>query len=881
MVETTHSDDEHDPYYDIPVEDDEDVEEDEDTDGDTEEVNQRAVSRRHASLRDNNADRDPDRSASPGAGLVTQTQTTLGKDTLASKTLGKDTLALKTLGKDTLALKTAGKDIQSAKTTGKATQAEKTRDTNADRDPDRSASPTEDRRGPRNQTEPARTATQPQPGTLHRWILDSLHTTPTASPTDDEQHIKTWGQSMERGWEAFSIDLLRYGTRANLKPLVFAMVTNGDPVIHIAHGFGQLNLDTVGHRLNGKLGCFLGDRTALTLNGETVIQDPDFVLLRDPLALRGVEIKPAADGAIKKMNDNGEFIKGTARVEVNMPSCLPLPLTWVPYFLEQKRTNKEAYLYMSKKMAKWSGQDDIRLSVVGWFRAACTYDTNSQDISIIDVNTYSLPREQETAQWTLVHLQGVVPRPSPRTVSPSVASSAHTPRSSSPESEGATNPSQIELCNRVLALSDHILAAKVEREKAPAETGKSLSEAELCKLLGFCGLHWHNRHLLPPVWADLKRQPDRASRETVLKAFFEEIATTEKSLRGFTNHALVDDIINHRFVPGDRYDTCHKGFSPLAMLPRTHSDMFDAATDEAHYNEAGGNKTLAEIKRHRTKGPPPIPSNDAEFIRLNSRDVAILAAFFTEHSSLVQQEQELHEEMLDQQTDLFSDPNFTRKMIPQMIWAKIKARRTFFGTTCTRAQLDPPENTPPKRLKARLSHHALAFISGTEIKIGGTPMEWTTQNDGQGPTKKARYDNNARPTGEDKNPRSSHQPSGGGGARGPKAPTEGKGTNPAQPAIFAKSTEIADLLRKHPRVYLTTIAEASGLGDSSGLPQEGLPKQTCLRWIAFGTCNFPNCARAHPAAVDDAAAQTLYRALLPGINAVREMKDLPPQRRGK
>jgi hypothetical protein len=70
------------------------------------------------------------------------------------------------------------------------------------------------------------------------------------------------------------------------------------------------------------------------------------------------------------MNDNGELVKGNARVEIDMPVCLPLPLVWAPYFLERKCTNKEAYLHMSKEMAKWTGQEEIRTMVIGWFRAA-------------------------------------------------------------------------------------------------------------------------------------------------------------------------------------------------------------------------------------------------------------------------------------------------------------------------------------------------------------------------------------------------------------------------------------------------------------------------------------------------------------------------------
>lgn len=42
---------------------------------------------------------------------------------------------------------------------------------------------------------------------------------------------------MGKGWEVFGVNLLWYGSQANPKPLVFAMMTNGELIIHIAHGF--------------------------------------------------------------------------------------------------------------------------------------------------------------------------------------------------------------------------------------------------------------------------------------------------------------------------------------------------------------------------------------------------------------------------------------------------------------------------------------------------------------------------------------------------------------------------------------------------------------------------------------------------------------------
>jgi hypothetical protein len=669
---------------------------------------------------------------------------------------------------------------------------------------------------------------------------------------------------MMDGWEVFTRDLLRDRSRAKLTPLVFAIMTNGEPFIQVAHCFGQMALEMEDHSFDGVLGCFLGDRTIMSFSGNLVIQEPDFVALRDTTAIRGISTKPAADGAIRRIGASGDFVKGNARAdEVDLPLCLPLPLTWVPYFLEKRRTNNEAYVHMSEHMDMWEGSKAMGAMVRGWFRAACTRHPSSPDYSILDIGTRTVPRDAETVPWTLAHLQAVVPRPIKPAPRPQ---NDETPALNDGNEMGTTDNSTgaartAELYNRILALSNNVLANKIDRDR-PSETAKTLSEVELCRLLGFCGLGWQERHLLPPIWADLKKQPDRASRETVLSAFFDDLAKEEPSLRHFNNQALFEDIINHRFTPGDSYETCHKGFSPLAFLPKTHAMVHEEALAEDYYNEANV-KTVAEVHKHQMKGPPPIPNNDAELLRLNTRDVTVLTAFFTKWSSLVQQELELNDGLQEQQMDMFSRPDSTREMIPQFLWAKIKARRQFFLQTCTKAMLDGPGL--PNIAKAKLSAHTLMFLSGTKVSIIGVPQQWLGQDDKPGPTKKPRHDN----TEHDGTNR-------GDDARNRSMPTQGsRGTNTSGPPVFAQSSEVNDLLRKHPLVQLGMVAKAAGFANTGALPTKGLPPRSCLRWICFGKCTYSRCHRSHPTAVDNTAATTLFRALLPGINSLRARTDLP------
>jgi hypothetical protein len=204
-----------------------------------------------------------------------------------------------------------------------------------------------------------------------------------------------------------------------------------------------------------------------------------------------------------------------------------------------------------------------------------------------------------------------------------------TKRESTPEMDRGNQV----LVESVLALSSTMLNHQVNREQRPNKTAKTLSEVEKCQILGYCGLSWSKQHLMPKIWTELKKQRDQASRETVLAAFFDTIADkTEPLLRSFVNQAFFDDIINQT---GSRRGT--KGFSPLAFLLQKQEEIAKETAENEHYKEAMA-KTVGDVRKHRTKGPPPIPASDAELLRLNVRDAAVLTAFFTKWSDLVIQE---------------------------------------------------------------------------------------------------------------------------------------------------------------------------------------------------------------------------------------------------
>ncbi len=712
-----------------------------------------------------------------------------------------------------------------------------------------------------------------QVGTLLRRLVD-INKQTTGSADNDRKHIMKWAREIKLGCAAFIRELARENGRVNAKPVVFAVIANGTPYVQLAHGFGQVATENDDHEFDGHVGCFFGDRAIAAVNGELVIQDPTFVTLYTTNDVGWRKEKPAPEKAIVAMTADDDFIPGSPRTgAVDVPILLPLPVSWAPYFLTERRRNKEAFMWIHKQLGRnvWKTDENKECAalVLNWFKAACTSEPRNVSYSWVDITAKELPRDEQTLRWTMAHLGATLPRPKPppRQEQREVRFEE---QSSTPTRE---TPSRTDaLLERVMALSSTIMQARVDTERT-SETAKKMSEVETCRLLGFCGLGWHEKHLLPKIWAELKKQPDRMSREAVLSAFFQELAEKDPSLLHFKNQALFDDIINHHFTPGDTYETCHKGLSPLAFLPRTHAEVHNDNVETEYYEEAT-TKTVGDVRKHRTKGPPEIPTNDAELLRLNNRDVVVMEALFTKWSSLVIQEKELNEGLRMQQMDLFSHPDATKEMIPTLLWAKIKARRQFFSKTCTRTMLEGegPDDEPTVA-RAQLSAHTMLILMGAKVSLVGIPSQWLSPPDGGGPTKRARHNDDEGPSKSAGRYGKASKPWETTGAPAkPSAGGEAAGINPAGPPVFADSKEVNELLKRHPKIPLTKVANAAGFRNAAELPTEGLPKNVCLLWICFGRCNSTKCERTHPATVDSSGASKLYKTLLPGITKILEGK---------
>ena len=202
----------------------------------------------------------------------------------------------------------------------------------------------------------------------------------------------------------------------NAKPHVFAMMANDSNMVHVVHSFGQMMLEEEAHPCDGLFGGFLGDRSVMDFDGDCVIQDPEFVTFKDLDELRwSTKVRPASDTTIKNMLPNTPFVKlSTKSQEAEIPVILPLPLSWVPYFVAKPRTNRDAYLYVAKFRNSFGvvgqGNVDWYNIALAWFRTACSAHPTQGSGSVINITTRSVPRDEQTGRWTLRHLQTVVPR---------------------------------------------------------------------------------------------------------------------------------------------------------------------------------------------------------------------------------------------------------------------------------------------------------------------------------------------------------------------------------------------------------------------------------------------------------------------------------------
>ena len=71
-----------------------------------------------------------------------------------------------------------------------------------------------------------------------------------------------------------------------------------------------------------------------------------------------------------------------------------------------------------------------------------------------------------------------------------------------------------------------------------------------------------------------------------------------------------------------------------------------------------------------------------------------------------------------------SNPRRTAERIPQLIWALIESTRHFYGTVCTKDDLDPVDGDLPRLSTASLDAYTFLLKAELPIKVDGIPEQW-------------------------------------------------------------------------------------------------------------------------------------------------------------
>jgi hypothetical protein len=407
----------------------------------------------------------------------------------------------------------------------------------------------------------------------------------------------------------------------------------------------------------------------------------------------------------------------------------------------------------------------------------------------------------------------------------------------------------------------------VDKHTTATDTPKTIPEPQLCRLLGFCGLSWDEQDLLPDIWTELRQQTDQPSREVVLRTFFTSLSRRAPAFRHFRNNRLFDDITKYRFEPGRSIDTYHHGLSPLALTLRTFADI-QTEEDDADYFAQASNKTVEAVRKHHSKGPPPLPTTFNEFLQLLGRLIILTEGLFTRHCSFLRQMRELHTGLLSREQLILGDPAYAPEFIAQLTWLLITTSRDFYSIICTRHDLEPAnDDESAQTAVGNLNQLTGSILAGVKLQLAGVPQQWLHPMTSPTPKPAAKTANTTEGRSGTTTTRTRDN-RGTATARQDGSPNAGAGHNPNTPKVFANSALLRDLEAREPNYRLLDIVKAANFKTIAEIEMPGLPRNVCLNWICRGRCQYPSCKREHAGAVDENGAKALYTKLEPGIKLV-------------
>jgi hypothetical protein len=540
---------------------------------------------------------------------------------------------------------------------------------------------------------------------------------------------------------------------------------------------------------------------------------------------------------------------------------MPIPIEWWQYFLTGKQTAQETYTWLTQVATKTWTSDRLQTAATvakNWCRAACTQSDTDEDTCCVAVNVEPVQIDAAVVGWAIHSLARYLPKPK-----------ASPPLLPAPQAAHSTSDRQhITLLNHAISLAQDVIKANTERGDRERDSPKTLAEPLLCRLLGLSGLTWEEQDLLAPIWLQIRQQTDKTAKELVLQTFFQDLGKQLPAFKQFRNSTLFENILALKFEPGHTYETCHHGLSPLSVSMRSFAAQEKESQDDDYFDQAT-NKTPEAVRKHKTKMPPPLPATVGELLQLISRLLVLTVGLFTVHCSLAIQLTDLESELQEREQHIMGDPAAAAALIPQLTWAIISASREFYGTICTRADVDPPNGRGAKLAVAKLSIHTSMFSAGYNLNLTNVPDQWKPKpglksTAGQGSSGGNKSGQRDKRYGSDPFQQ-----------RNNKGDTEGgKGDNPNFPKALANG--LKPIKEKFENIALSEIAKEAGIrGGPSGMDVSGLPARACLNWVCMGKCMRHICGFTHPDQVDEETAEALFKQLEPGVRRILETGKRP------
>jgi hypothetical protein len=542
---------------------------------------------------------------------------------------------------------------------------------------------------------------------------------------------------------------------------------------------------------------------------------------------------------------------------ITLHKLFPIPQSWWPFFLPGSKTPGNALEFVASITRQWTSDAGKEAAAKArlWARSACTADTRHTDTSALAIRINVDEGDTETIRWATQHLQSYLPAP---------GLTNPTPTTNTTPNYGSAD-AMVLMAQQSMQMAQSLIDRDMDRSDPSRRAPKQLPDDIVCHLLGLCGLTWTNRDQLPKIWQSLHQQADQKGRDVVLRRFFQQLGEHCPDLEHFHSSQLFEHIVQHKFIPGDSYDTCHHGLSILAVSLRSFTVQEHEQREDEYFREAS-NKTQDSIRKHKTKGPPALPTSIGELLLLLDRLITLTRGLFTATSPMVMQLEDLRLVLRRRHHTLMSDPRRTAERIPQLIWALIKSTRHFYGTVCTKDDLDPADGDLPRLPTASLDAYTFLLKAELPIEVDGIPEQWLPTHKRPTPAPATAPPKQTNRT--DTQPRQQTQ-----NPFNPSSTTGGMTrTYQNQPAVFANNEVLRELKNKRGRV-MKDLMEKTGIpGGQNGLNLTALPENICLRYLLLGQCHSVpphDCKRNHPVnEISKEGIESLLKQIEPALRRV-------------